>query len=175
MLTPIVSVTLLGLILGLILGYASRVFAVQGDALVEEVSAMMPGTNCGQCGFPGCAGAAAAIVRGEASPTCCPGGGKALFEAVAAKIGITLDLSTLADAGPKTAYVTEAICIGCSKCLKECPTDAIVGAMKQIHSVFDEACTGCGNCEARCPTSAITLRPVPATLDNWNWPLPHLA
>lgn len=175
MITPVVSVTLLGLILGLILGYASRVFAVEGDALVGEVTAMMPGTNCGQCGFAGCAGAAAAIVGGSASPTCCPGGGKALFEAVAAKLGISLDLSSIADEGPKTAHVTEAICIGCSKCLKECPTDAIVGAAKQIHSVLADACTGCGNCETHCPTTAIALRPVPKTLDAWNWPMPELA
>jgi Na+-translocating ferredoxin:NAD+ oxidoreductase subunit B len=175
MLTPILSVTLLGLVLGLLLGYASRVFAVQGDALVEEVNAMMPGTNCGQCGFPGCAGAAAAIVHGEASPTCCTGGGKALFEAIAAKVGIALDLGALPDEGPRLAQVSEAICIGCCKCLKECPTDAIVGAAKQIHNVFHDACTGCGNCAERCPTGAISLQPAPRTLDNWNWPMPELA
>lgn len=175
MLAPILSVTLLGLFLGLILGYAAKVFAVEGDPVVDEINAMMPGTNCGQCGYPGCAGAASAIAKLEASPSCCPGGGKALAEAVAAKLGISLDLSDEEDAGPKFAHVNEDLCIGCCKCFKQCPTDAIVGAAKQIHSVMHEICTGCGSCEANCPTGAIALNPLPPSLDQWNWPKPALA
>lgn len=172
---PIISLTLLGLALGLVLGYADRVFAVGGDSLAGEIAALMPGTNCGQCGYPGCAGAASAIVSGEASPTCCPGGGKSLAEQVAARLGITVDLSGLADDGPKVAQVTEAICIGCSKCIKECPTDAILGASRQIHCVLEEACTGCGSCEQICPTTAISLRPQVVALDRWTWPMPEMA
>lgn len=175
MLMPIVSVMLLGLFLGLILGYAAKVFAVEGDALVGEIQGMMPGTNCGQCSFPGCAGAAAAIVSGEAAPDCCPGGGKTLAEAIAAKLGVSLDLSALADSGPKAATVDESICIGCARCFKVCPTDAIMGAAKQIHSVLQDACTACGNCTEQCPTGAIGMQPIPVTLDNWNWPKPVLA
>lgn len=175
MLLPTISLALLGLLLGLGLGYADRVFAVEGNALAKEIADMMPGTNCGQCGYPGCGGAAEAIANGEASPACCPGGGKTLAQALAAKLGVSIDLSGMVDEGPKTAHVTEAICIGCSKCIKQCPTDAIVGAAKQIHSVLMEACTGCGSCEENCPTTAIRLLPQPATLDRWNWPLPELA
>lgn len=175
MLAPIVSVTLLGLCLGLILGYAARLFAVEGDPLVEEINELMPGTNCGQCGFPGCAGAATAIAHREASPACCPSGGKALIEAVAAKLGISFDLSDVADEGPKLAKVAEEICIGCSKCFRLCPTDAIVGAAKQIHNVLHDTCTGCGSCEEACPTGAISLHTPPKSLDQWNWPKPVLA
>jgi electron transport complex protein RnfB len=175
MILPIASVMILGLFLGLILGYASKVFAVEGDPLVDALIEMMPGTNCGQCSYPGCSGAANAIVKGEAAPDCCPGGGRVLAEAIAAKLGVTLGASGQADAGPKYASVEESICIGCARCFKACPTDAIIGAAKQIHSVLTDACTGCGNCEQECPTGAIGLAPAPMSLRDWNWEKPALA
>ena len=132
----------------------------------------MPGTNCGQCGYPGCPGAAAAIAAGEATVAVCPPGGKALATALATKLGIDVDLSGVADEGPKIAMIAEEICIGCCRCIKECPTDAIVGAAKQIHAVMREACTGCGNCIDRCPTEAVKMEPVPVTLQHWVWPKP---
>lgn len=174
MIAPIVSVMLLGLFLGLILGYAAKVFHVEGNPLVEELIEMMPGTNCGQCSYPGCSGAANALVKGEAPVDCCPGGGRALAEAIAAKLGVTLGAAA-ADSGPHMASVTEALCIGCAKCSKNCPTDAIIGAAKQIHGVLADACTGCGNCEKDCPTGAICLTPVPVTLRDWYWEKPALA
>jgi Na+-translocating ferredoxin:NAD+ oxidoreductase subunit B len=174
MLTPIISVMVLGLIFGLILGYAAKVFAVQGDALVAEIIEMMPGTNCGQCSFPGCSGAASAIVKGEAAVDCCPGGGRMLAEAIAARLGVSLEAAS-EDSGPKIAVVSESICIGCAKCFKACPTDAVIGASKQIHAVLKDACTGCGSCTNECPTGAISLEPIPVTLRDWNWEKPALA
>jgi electron transport complex protein RnfB len=174
MLAAVLSLTLLGTLFGFGLGFAARRFAVEGDPLVEELTAMMPGSNCGQCGFPGCSAAAAAIADGSAVATCCPPGGKGLAAALAAKLGITLDLSAVADEGPKIAAVREEICIGCCRCIKVCPTDAIVGAAKQIHNVIREACTGCGACVERCPTEAVTMQPVPVTLQHWVWPKPAL-
>jgi electron transport complex protein RnfB len=175
MLIAVFSITVLGLVLGLGLGLASRVFKVEGNPLVAEVEALMPGSNCGQCGFPGCSGAAGAIVAGSAAATCCPPGGKALAQALAAKLGLSLDLADVVDAGPQLAIVAEEICIGCCRCLKVCPTDAIVGGTKQIHSVLREACTGCGNCIERCPTEAMRLAPVPVSLTHWVWPKPGTA
>ena len=172
MIAAIVSLTLLGAILGLGLGVAARKFAVDGDPLIDEIAAMLPGSNCGQCGQAGCAGAARAIAEGTAPVTCCPPGGKTLAMALAARLGVTLDLSTVLDEGPKLAQVSEEICIGCCRCLKVCPTDAIVGAAKQIHNVIREACTGCGNCVERCPTEAVVMRPVAVTLQHWVWPKP---
>jgi electron transport complex protein RnfB len=145
---------------------------VEGDPRLAQVEALLPGTNCGQCGFPGCAGAAAAMVAGTAPATCCPTGGRALAAAIAARLGLSLDLSGVADEGPKLAAIAEELCIGCCRCIKVCPTDAIVGAPKQIHGVLREACTGCGNCTGRCPTEAVSLRPVPVTLQHWIWPKP---
>ena len=173
MIAAIVSLTLLGAILGFGLGIAARKFAVEGDPLIDEIEAMMPGSNCGQCGQAGCVGAARAIAEGTAPVTSCPPGGKALAAALAARLGVTLDLSTVVDEGPKLAQVCEEICIGCCRCLKVCPTDAIVGAARQIHNVIREACTGCGNCVERCPTEAVVMRPVAITLQHWVWPKPE--
>lgn len=175
MIAAILSLTVLGAVLGIVLGVANRFLRVEGNPIVEELLAMMPGSNCGQCGFPGCTGAAEAIVDGSAAPTCCPPGGKALATSIAAKLGITVDLSDMADEGPKIAVVAEELCIGCCRCSKVCPTDAIIGAAKQIHNVLREACTGCNSCIEKCPTDALAMRPVPVTLQHWVMPKPAVA
>jgi electron transport complex protein RnfB len=165
----------MGLALGALLGTAARYLAVEENPIEAELQAMLPGSQCGQCGYVGCAQAAAALARHEASVTCCPPGGRALAEALAAKLGIKVDLSDVVDEGPKLARVDEDICIGCCRCIKVCPTDAVIGAAKQIHNVIREACTGCGACIERCPTEAMTLVPVPVTLQHWIWPKPAQA
>jgi electron transport complex protein RnfB len=172
MLGALISLTTLGLVLGLILGVAARVFKVEGNALVEELLVILPGSQCGQCGFPGCAGAAQALASGTALVTLCPPGGRAVAEALAAKLGVSADLSNVKSSVPMVAEVKEEICIGCTRCFKVCPTDAIMGAAQQIHSVFREACTACGKCEAVCPTESIKLQPIPVSLHGWNWHKP---
>lgn len=175
MIAAVLSLTTLGAVLGLILGIANRTLRVEGNPVVEEISAMMPGSNCGQCGLAGCAAAAEAMAAGHAAPTICPPGGKALAQAIAAKLGVALDLSAVADAGPQVALVAEELCIGCCRCAKACPTDAIVGAAKQIHAVMLEACTGCGACLEKCPTDGMVLRPVETGLAQWVMPRPATA
>lgn len=175
MLISIATLSLLGLALGGLLGVAARYLAVAADPIEAELQAMLPGSQCGQCGFVGCAQAAAALARGEAAPTLCPPGGRAVAEALAARLGVKVDLSAVADSGPQTALVAEEICIGCCRCIKACPTDAIVGAAKQIHNVIREACTGCAACVDRCPTEAMRLVPVPVSLQHWVWPKPAVA
>lgn len=175
MLAAVLSLSLLGIALGLALGFAARFFHVEGNALVGEIETMMPGSNCGQCGFPGCSGAASALVAGDAPVTVCPPGGKALAAALAAKLGIEVDLSSLSNSGPQLASVTEELCIGCCRCSKVCPTDAIVGAAKQIHNVLREACTGCSSCVEKCPTEALSMQPMPVALAHWVWPKPQAA
>lgn len=175
MLIAVISLSGLGVFFGLVLGLAARRFRVESVGLAAELEAILPGTNCGQCGFPGCGGAASALASGEAAVTCCPPGGKALAATLAEKLGVSLDASAVAEQLPMTALVREEICIGCTKCFKACPTDAIMGAVKQIHSVIREACTGCAKCEHICPTGAIALEPVPVTLQTWVWPRPVAA
>ena len=109
MIAAILSLTLLGAALGIVLGVANKFLAVEGNPVIDELIAMMPGSNCGQCGFPGCSGAANAIVDGTAPPTCCPPGGKSLAAAIAAKLDLTVDLSAMSDEGPKIAVVAEEL------------------------------------------------------------------
>lgn len=172
MITALTSLTVLGTILGLILGVAARVFKVEGNALAAELVDILPGSQCGQCGFPGCAGAAQALAEGHASVTLCPPGGRAVALALAARLGIDADVSSVADSVPMIAEVREELCIGCTRCFKVCPTDAIMGAAQQIHSVFREACTACGKCEEVCPTESVRLQPVAVTLQGWRWNKP---
>jgi electron transport complex protein RnfB len=167
----VASLAVLGLALGLLLGLAARYLRVEGNGLASEIEALLPGTQCGQCGYAGCAGAAQALAAGEAPVTVCPGGGRELVSALASRLGIEVDRT--AGAGePQFAEVREQLCIGCTRCFKACPTDAVMGAARQIHVVLREACTGCGQCVATCPTQATRLVPIPATLQSWYWPAP---
>ena len=175
MIGAVVSLTLLGLFLGFALGFAGRYLAVEEDPLAAELEQMLPGTNCGQCGFPGCASGAEKLACGEAPLTFCPPGGRALAEALAAKLNLPLVLSELEDEAPMVAVIREATCIGCGKCIKLCPTDAIMGAPKQIHTVFNHACTGCKKCVEVCPTACLSMEPVVVTLHEWRWPKPLTA
>ncbi len=175
MLIDVGSLTAMGAALGGLLGVAARFLAVEEDPLEEELKAMLPGSQCGQCGFVGCAQAAAALARGEAPVTLCPPGGKSVAEALAKKLGVTADLSGLEDKGPQHAYVLEDMCIGCTRCIRECSVDAIVGANKLMHTVMTDDCDGCGKCATVCPTDAIVLRPVPVTIASWHWPKPDSA
>jgi len=175
MLATILTMTAMGLSLGFFLGLAAKYLKVEAEPIVEELTAMLPGSNCGQCGFPGCSQAAVALAAHEAPVTLCPPGGKGLIEDLAARLGVTADTSGMADAVPMLAYVREETCIGCTRCFKVCPTDAIVGAPKQIHAVISAACNGCKLCVDICPTECLQLIPEAVTLDNWRWQSPLAA
>jgi electron transport complex protein RnfB len=168
----ITSLTILGTVLGLVLGLAARYFRVEGNPLVQEIEQLLPGTQCGQCGYPGCSGAARALAEGSAPVSLCPPGGRAVMLALADKLGVDADLSGVEDTVPMVAEVKEEICIGCTRCYKVCPTDAIMGAAQQIHAVFREACIACGKCEEVCPTESVKLQPIPVTLQSWYWHKP---
>ena len=93
MIIAIMSLSLLGLGLGVMLGLAGRYLKVEQDPIVTEIEAMLPGSQCGQCGFPGCQPAAEALAAGTAPVTMCPPGGRMLAEELAAKLGVTADFS----------------------------------------------------------------------------------
>ncbi|WP_455204718.1 RnfABCDGE type electron transport complex subunit B [Kaarinaea lacus] len=175
MIAAIASLTTLGLGLGVLLGIAAKKLKVDSDPMIEEIAEMLPGTQCGQCGFPGCGNAAEAIASGEAPVTVCPPGGKSLAKELADKLGIEIDLSNVKDEEPIFAKVREATCIGCTRCFKVCPTDAIIGAPKQIHAVVKDACTGCKACIDICPTECLVAVPIQQTLQTWHWPKPAIA
>lgn len=175
MIAAVTSLTTLGLTLGFLLGLAARYLKVESNPLVDELEKMLPGSQCGQCGFPGCTQAATALADGKATVTLCPPGGHSLAKALADKLGVSVDLSDVEDVEPVLANVREETCIGCTRCFKVCPTDAIIGAPKQIHMVFRDACTGCAICIDVCPTECLQLVPIETTLRTWRWPKPALA
>ncbi len=175
MISAIFIITLLGMGMGALLGFAARFLAVEGNPLQAEIEELLPGSQCAQCGYPGCGPAAEAVANGQAPVTLCPPGGKALAEDLAAKLGVSVDLSEMEDKAPRVAFIHENLCVGCTKCFKRCPTDAIVGASKQIHAIFADACTGCEKCHEVCPTECIEMRPIQATLQTWYWPQPAQA
>jgi len=175
MLAAIASLTVLGLTLGWLLGLAARYLKVEGNPVVEKIEGLLPGSQCGQCGYPGCGPAADAVANGQAPITLCPPGGRALAEELADLMGVSVDLSRVEDKAPMVAHVHENLCVGCTKCFKRCPTDAILGGSKMIHAVFADACTGCEKCFDVCPTECIEMRPVEANLQTWYWPNPAQA
>jgi len=174
MIATILTMAAMGLILGLFLGISAHYLKVEAEPIVEEITAMLPGSNCGQCGFPGCTQAAAAIANREAPITLCPPGGKGVIDSLATRLGIDAPIGT-AEMMPMLAYVREETCIGCTRCSKVCPTDAIVGAPKQIHAVINGACNGCRLCVDVCPTECLQLLPETISLDNWRWQRPAVA
>ena len=171
-LVAVFALLALCLIAGAILGFAAVRFKVEGDPIAEQINALLPQTQCGQCGYPGCGQAAIALSKGEAPVTLCPPGGRVVAEKLAEILGTTFDPGNLPDRGPLLARVRTDYCIGCSRCIKSCPTDAILGATKQLHVVLEEACIGCGACAEVCPTGGIDLEGIPVTLRNWRWHKP---
>ena len=176
MIQALVTMTALGVGFGAILGVAARRFHVEKPPIVDEIERVLPGTNCGQCGFAGCNGAAEAVADGSAPITLCPPGGQEVVLSLAEITGTPPPSASAPEAGEpveiQVAFIFEDHCTGCTKCFKRCPTDAIVGAAKQIHAVINDACTGCDACVEVCPTEAIILRPKPRNLRNWHWPKP---
>lgn len=175
MLLAVGSLAVMGVALGTALGAASRYLAVEGNPLEEELQAMLPGSQCGQCGYVGCGQYAAALAKNEAPVTACAPGGKAVAEMLAKKLGVNADLSGHEEKGPETAFIHEVLCIGCLRCIAECSSDAIVGGPKQIHTIVVDACHGCSKCFKICPTEAIEMRPVAPSLGTWHWHNPAAA
>jgi electron transport complex protein RnfB len=170
-------VALVGLCLcfGALLGFAAEKFKTEGNPISEQINAILPQTQCGQCGHPGCRPYAEAIAEGEAINHCPPGG-----EAVIAQLAALLDVEAIPldeEHGEEkvaaiVAYIREDECIGCTKCIQACPVDAILGAAKQMHTVIVSECTGCDLCVEPCPVDCIDLLSEETTVQSWHWDLP---
>ena len=179
-----------GIFVGLFLGVAAIVFKVKVDEKEEAVLAALPGNNCGGCGFPGCAGLAAAIAKGEAEVNACPVGGAAVGDKIAAIMGVesketvrmTAFVHCMGDCDKTHAdYEYTGIedcrmlafvpnggpkscnygCLGFGTCVKVCPFDAI-HVENGIAVVDKEKCKACGKCIAVCPKNLISLEPYDA-------------
>lgn len=163
----------LALLFGLLLGYAAIRFKVEEDPLVEQIDAVLPQTQCGQCGYPGCRPYAEAIANGD-DINKCPPGGEATIKKLADLMGVEakpLDQAHGAEAVRKVAFIREDECIGCTKCIQACPVDAILGAAKQMHTIIADECTGCDLCVDPCPVDCIEMRPVATDTASWKWEL----
>jgi electron transport complex protein RnfB len=131
-------------------------------SLIQRIDALLPQTQCGKCGHPGCKPYAEGIASGESINKCPPGGSETIA-ALADLLKVpVLELDTSRGSAPaQIAYIREAECIGCTKCIQACPVDAIVGAAKLMHTVIVDECTGCDLCVAPCPVDCIEMRPLP--------------
>lgn len=179
-----------GLFIGLFLGFAAKTFEVKVDEREIEVRQMLPGANCGGCGYPGCDGLAAAIAKGEAPANACPVADSRAHAAIAEIMGIAFE-----DTGKKVAFVKCAGscdktqvkyeyygvrdcnkaamapgrgnkkcsygCMGFGSCVKACPFGAI-SIINGIAVVNKEKCTGCTKCVASCPNKLIEMVPYTA-------------
>ncbi|MEP6898910.1 MAG: RnfABCDGE type electron transport complex subunit B [Rhodanobacter sp.] len=133
--------------------------------LVDRIDAVLPQTQCEQCGYHGCRPYAEAMACGEAAINQCPPGGAIGIAKLAALLQRpVLPLNPVNGVEkPRTlARIVEADCIGCTKCIQACPVDAIVGASKLMHTVIADDCTGCELCVPACPVDCIVLLPMPA-------------
>ena len=177
MLTVLLAIgilVVLALVFGAILGYANVRFHVEGDPIVDQIDAILPQTQCGQCGHPGCRPYAEAISNGEAINRC-PPGGQATVQALADLLDVEAIPLDGGEEEPvqKVAVLREDECIGCTKCIQACPIDAILGAAKQMHTVISDECTGCDLCVEPCPVDCIDMVEVGVTSRTWSWDKPQ--
>ena len=177
MLTVVITLAIIAAIFGVILGYSAIRFRVEGNPVVDQIDALLPQTQCGQCTYPGCRPYAEAIANGEADINQCPPGGEATIVELADLMGVEvkpLNAENGTEKEQKTVvYIDEQVCIGCTLCIQACPVDAILGAAKQMHTVISSECTGCDLCIPPCPVDCIHIKPVETTIKNWKWELPE--
>ena len=174
MLSAILVMAGIGLVLGGVLGWAAIKYRVADDPLVEKIDAILPQTQCGQCGFPGCKPYAEAIAKGDADINLCPPGGEVGAKRLAELLGVEAKpLGEGLEPKPKSvAVIDDQTCIGCTLCIQACPVDAIVGAAKQLHVIVASQCTGCELCLPPCPVDCIRMEVVKEDLASWKWRYP---
>ncbi len=138
------------------------------ERLIKEIDAILPQTQCTQCGFPDCRSYAVAIAQSEAEINQCPPGDEAGIRRLATLLGVAPKPLDTAYGVPKSkaiALIDESLCIGCTFCIRACPVDAIAGAAKQMHTVITDECTGCELCVTPCPMDCIQMIPAEIVSD----------
>ncbi|MEA3274539.1 MAG: electron transport complex subunit RsxB [Pseudomonadota bacterium] len=173
MLTAIAAIAALAVAFGLLLGYSAIRFHIEGDPIADQVDSILPQTQCGQCGYPGCRPYAEAVAKEDEAINKCVPGGEAVVMALADLLGKEPVAVDGAAEKPKAiAVIDEKECIGCTLCIQACPVDAILGAAKQLHGIIASECTGCELCLKPCPVECIHMVPIPEEAGNWKWPFP---
>lgn len=167
-LTGLAGLATLAALAGILLSWLDRRLpAAPGTEVVERINRLLPGIQCGQCGYPGCRPYAEALLAGAAPTDRCPPGGEPLrvaLEGLLNRAGPG-DLPRQPLLGPPwtaaIARIDEAVCVGCARCIEVCPVDAIIGASRHTHTVLAADCTGCELCIPACPVDCIGLVPAP--------------
>jgi electron transport complex protein RnfB len=175
MLITIGVIIFLSLVIGIVLGISAIKFKVDGDPIIEKIDSILPQTQCGQCGYPGCKPYATAIASGEADINQCPPGGDDGIHKLADLLGVDYKPLNEEHGVPKpksVAIIDEKTCIGCTLCIQACPVDAILGSAKHMHTIIEKECTGCELCLPPCPVDCIEMIPIKETTENWKWKYP---
>lgn len=163
MITALVTIVVLAALAGL--ATVATANHAETSPLVERLDALLPQTQCRRCTFAGCRPYAEAMAQGAADINQCPPGGERTMNALARLMGVQpkpvgKEYGSVPDI-PTVAFIDEAACIGCTKCIQACPVDAIVGASRYMHTVIAAECTGCELCIPPCPVDCIVMRPAP--------------
>ena len=166
-LIALIAIAILFGLSGLILEHLAKQQAPDKNPLASQIEALLPQTQCAQCGYPGCRPYAEALASHQAEINQCPPGGEPLIQALADLLGreaLPPDPSHGIQKEPAVAFIEEPRCIGCALCLKACPVDAILGAPRFMHTVITQECTGCELCIPSCPVDCIVMQKRPS---NW--------
>ncbi|MDB5942628.1 MAG: electron transport complex, RnfABCDGE type, subunit [Ramlibacter sp.] len=140
------------------------------NPLAARIHSALPQTQCTRCGYEDCAAYAQAVADGQAQINQCPPGGAegiARLSLVTGRPALPLNPENGAEGPRAVAVIDEAWCIGCTLCMPVCPTDAIVGSNKMMHTVLEPDCTGCELCVAVCPVDCISLENVTGERTGW--------
>jgi len=181
---PVLLFGAIGLVVGIILSIASKLFAVETDERIEKICLLLPGANCGGCGYAGCSACAQAIVEGKASVNACPG--CANTDKIAEIMGVRADKKERNKAfvlcsgkigaaakkydfdGTMSCYdisqmkggdkLCEYACLGYGDCVKKCSFGAL-SIQDGVAKIDRDKCTGCGVCVSVCPKNVIKIMP----------------
>ena len=147
---------------------------MERHAKIQAIDHWLPQTQCTQCTYPRCHDYAVAIADGKAGINQCPPGGDATVRGLANLLGkpaIPVDPKFGSHKTKQVAVIDESVCIGCVMCIKACPTDAIIGAAKVMHTVIERDCTGCELCLEPCPVDCIDMvDQIQQAETDWRWP-----
>ncbi|WP_245958026.1 electron transport complex subunit RsxB [Psittacicella melopsittaci] len=157
----------LAIAIGLIITIAQKIFAVKEDPIVEKIDAILPQTQCGQCGYPGCLPYAKALANGDEINKCVPGG-QELVVKLAELLDREVPAGKMEEPEDLIAIIREKDCIGCLHCIEACPVDAIIGAKKLLHVIVPDYCTGCKLCVEPCPVKCIDMIPRPKEVNKYS-------